>query len=239
MRPVPSTSDVYFSSEEEFGVKALFPSQTTNFAPGPFAISLLNSAYFASAPDTKTFESTTWESWLQSQLGILREPRLIDRGDPAKLSKLFTLLAAKIPDMFLGTLQRHWKTYERILTPEITQAISSIKVPCTNGKMVELRSTLLPSLKALADVFLRDKETFPFLALHAVETADEWTFLAKFGAHRNDDLKFYLVLLLVIRKGKGLGEKLVDPERIFKLYEAIYTKYLFSLTKDIDKKQIR
>lgn len=238
MRLVPSTSDVYFSSEEEFGVKELFKLQTESLVPGLSAVSLLNSSYFTSAPEKQTLVDSTWESWLQHQLGILREPRLVDPGDPANLSKLFTLLATDQPDKFLGTLQRYWKSYEWIVNPEITKAISSVKVPCTSGKKKKLRSTFLPLPKSLADVFLRDNETLPFLELHPLLTADEWKFLTKFGAQKNDDLKFYFALLKCIRKWNDDGEVLVDPDRVFKVYEAIYTKYWSSSTKIIDQERI-
>ncbi|KAN0093560.1 hypothetical protein V8E51_016744 [Hyaloscypha variabilis] len=220
---VPCTSDVYFNSEGEFGVQELLKSSPDGSYPG-LSHSLLNSAYFAAVPKN-TSASPAWESWLQDQLGILRQPRLSDPNDPAKLSVIFRYLVNHRPDTLLCFLKTNWASYERVLSPELTKVISNVGFPVVDGHKRKLNSTFLPVLQPRAQKFLRGEERLPFLILHPQPIAEEWRFLEKFGAHHKENLDFYLTLLSCIREKKEDAEELSDPERIFELYEVIFSKH--------------
>jgi len=221
-RLVPRTTDVYFNSKGDFGIQELLKWSPDGSYPG-LSLSLLNSAYFEAVPKS-TSGSLTWESWLQNQLGILQQPRLLDPNDPAKLSVVFRFIVNHRPDKLLGILKTNWASYERILSPEPIKVISNVDVPVTGGNNRKLSSTFLPVLAPRAQKFLRGKERLPFLTLHPQSSADEWRFLEKFGACHTENLDFYLAILSCISKENRSAKELSDPERIFELYEAIFSK---------------
>ena len=236
-RLVPCTGEVYFASEGEFSVQELLKSSTDGSYPG-LSVSLLNSSYFASAPKINTPWSPTWESWLQNQLGILRQPRLADSNNPAKLSNIFSYLAKYRPDNFLGALKTYWSSYKWIITPGITETISAIKVPCINGTNIQIQAAILPHLESCARKFLRGDEKLPFLSLRPQSSTEEWMFLTRFRVRADEDLEFYLALLEYIRNRNNDAENLSSPERLFQLYETIYNKYKSSENRVVDQERI-
>jgi hypothetical protein len=64
-------------------------------------------------------------------------------------------------------------------------------------------------------------------------------FLTRFGTCATEDVEYYLTLLGYVRKANESASNLSSPERVFKLYEAIYARYWDSENKTADGEEIR
>ncbi|KIM99744.1 hypothetical protein OIDMADRAFT_125409, partial [Oidiodendron maius Zn] len=188
---------------------------------GP-SLSLLNSAYFDVVPK-KASGNLSWESWLQIYLGIVRHPCLSDPNDPSKLSPIFKYLVDHRPEKLLRILKANWASYEEMLSPKLTKVISNMDIPVMDGSRRKLNTTFLPALETRAQKFLRGEEKLGVLILDSLSNAEEWRFLEKFGVSHTDNLDFYLALLSYITEENEDAEELSDPERIFELYEVIFS----------------
>ena len=220
-RLVPCRSDVYFDSEEEFGIRELSKLSQDMSYSGP-SLSLLNSAYFDVVPK-KASGNLSWESWLQSHLGIVRQPCLSDPNNLSKLSPIFKYLVDHRPEKLLRILKANWASYEEMLSPKLTKVISNMNIPVMDGSRRKLNTTFLPALETRAQKFLRGEEKLGVLTLDSLSNAEEWRFLEKFGVSHTDNLDFYLALLSYITEENEDAEELSDPERIFELYEVIFS----------------
>ena len=212
---------MYFDSEEEFGIRELSKLSQDMSYSGP-SLSLLNSAYFDVVPK-KASGNLSWESWLQSHLGIVRQPCLSDPNNLSKLSPIFKYLVDHRPEKLLRILKANWASYEEMLSPKLTKVISNMNIPVMDGSRRKLNTTFLPALETRAQKFLRGEEKLEVLTLDSLSNAEEWRFLEKFGVSHTDNLDFYLALLSYITEENEDAEELSDPERIFELYEVIFS----------------
>lgn len=220
---VSCRNDVYLPSMDEFCVQELL-KPLPSCAP-TVSVRILSASYVFSVPKSCASGGQTWESWLCEEVGFRKEPRLTALFDRGGLSNIFMYLAKSKPDKFLGTLKSHWKTYEVLMTRKLRAQISLVKIQCQNGRYIELGKILHPVLESCAQEFLCGKEKLPFPILYPNSKAEEWMFLTTFGIEAVDNIEYYLAVLGCIRKENDNATEAEAPERIFRLYEAIYGKY--------------
>jgi hypothetical protein len=151
------------------------------------------------------------------------------RRNLKKLSKEYGYIKGYRPEMFLGALQYHWKSYSNRDKGFASGIISDTEVLCEGHWEVVLKKTYLPipRLKNIRAQFLATDERFPFL--HLPEplkegSYQEWGFLGGFGVKMSEDLGFYLSMLDSILDSNKLASGISDFLRIFRLYEAIQSQ---------------
>ncbi|PQE17368.1 ATPase-like ATP-binding domain protein [Rutstroemia sp. NJR-2017a BVV2] len=232
---VPRSTDLYFSTEDEFGIQKL--------ASDKFDVSFLNEAYFTTEPRKNTLLDVTWKDWLNTKFGVLYYPKLSSTSRPSELSDTVSHIANYQPWSFLGFLQTHWAQFSTQLNPGLTTTIADVEVPCKDDKLEPLHFTYLPSLESYAQQYLRG-EQFPFLKLPCSLAAADWGFLAGFGVGMTADLDFHLQLLECIcdaaePSGALDPTEFKEPERVLRLYEAIQTNFTNSQEPDHDRAKIQ
>jgi hypothetical protein len=233
---VSCQSDIYFRSDEEFGVKELLKG--TYLEP---SIAYLNAAYTPPAPDVGLFGQSLqskWDGWLEECVGIQHYPPIADYTNPQKMSGIFNCLSLKRPEKFLGALRAQWEIYESQMSLELVKVISSVRIPCADGTLVTLSESYLPTLEPSSKPFL-EHEKFPFLELHPKTDYHTWSFLKMFSVSSSDDIDFYIDLLEIIVLTNPLASDMVNPNRVFALYEKIQLKYWDSEEKPKEQEKIR
>lgn len=235
-RRVSCQSDIYFRSDEEFGVKELLKG--TYLEP---SMACLNSAYSLPTPNIGLLGQSSqskWDRWLEECVGIQLYPPIADYTNPQKMSSIFHCLSQERPEKFLGALRAHWKFYASEMNAELVKAISSVRVPCADGTRATLSESYLPTLESFSKPFLED-ENFPFLELHPKADDQTWSFLEMFGVRSSDDIDFYLALLESIVVGNPIAGDMPMPHRVLALYEKIQLKYWDSEEKPKEQEKIR
>ncbi|KAE9369740.1 hypothetical protein N431DRAFT_493510 [Stipitochalara longipes BDJ] len=214
--------DLYFQTNKRYGIQELF-TLINNKDRGSDAFgSFINNQYFDSAPPKKPGgRSPSFETWLEKWVGILRSPRFRDSKDPYKLSKIFSYIVEKHPELLLGILKTHWSKYESELNDKLTKKLSGVVIPCTNVGGEKLRETFLPlpELVAHCKEFL-NPQIFPFLTLDDGSSIKDWKFLEIFGVGVETNLDFYLEILRRFKDNvQGFS---------YKIYEEIQKKLSIS-----------
>jgi hypothetical protein len=235
-RRVSCQSDIYFRSDEEFGVKELLKG--TYLEP---SIAHLNAAYTPPAPNAGLFGQSSqskWDRWLEGCVGIQHYPPIADYTNPQKMSSIFHCLSQERPEKFLGALRAQWEIYGSDMNAELVKVISSVRVPCANGTRTTLSESYLPILESFSKPFLKH-EKFPFLELHPKADDQTWSFLEMFGVRSSDDIDFYLALLESIVVGNPIAGDIPMPDRVLTLYEKIQLKYWDSEEKPKEQEKIR
>ncbi|PQE26370.1 ATPase-like ATP-binding domain protein [Rutstroemia sp. NJR-2017a BBW] len=232
---VPRSTDLYFSTEDEFGIKKL--------ASGKFDVSFLNEAYFTKEPRMNTLLDITWKDWLNTKFGVLYCPKLSSTLRPNALSDTVRHIANHQPWSFLGFLRTHWAQFSTQLNPGLTTTIADVDVPCKDDKLEPLHFTYLPLLESCAQQYLSG-ERFPFLKLPSSLTAGDWGFLTCFGVGMTANLDFYLQVLACICDaavpcGTDKPRETKEPGRVLRLYEAIQTEFARSQEPDHDRDKIK
>lgn len=229
---VPSDVDLYFQTDEKYGIQEFLRPALEEDVEGDELGSLINPEYLNSAPAGKDLDFPSWETWLEESLGILRHPRLANLKDPTKLSKIFCYIVKTHPEKLLGTLKAHWSSYNGLINSELSSKISDVVVPSTNVGAMTLKQTFLPleDLVGRCSEFL-DAVHFPFLILNDSSILEEWKFLCTFGVGMNNDLEFYME---VLRHCKASGSTFS-----YGLYEAIQRKCWDSTNSYADRAKVR
>jgi hypothetical protein len=232
---VPRSTDLYFPSEDEFGIQKL--------ASGKFDVSIINEAYFMTEPERSTLSDITWKDWLHENFGILHCPKLSSTSRPSELSDTVRHIVTHRPGSFLGFIRTHWAQFSTQLNPGLTKTIADVEVPCKDDKLEPLHSTYLPSLEHLARPYLRG-ERFPFLKLPCSLAANGWRFLTCFGVGTRANIDFYLQVSACICDAAVPSvslepSEIKEPERVLLLYEIIQEIFTMCQEPDHDRAKIR
>lgn len=228
----PSSYDVYLSTNEQYSAYELLKKITDNKgqveAPG-YEVSFLHPAYLESTPP-ETSRSSAFELWLQTYIGVRKRIPLISQGLLGeRFTPAFNYVISNRPEMVLGTLKFCWGQTGKAITPSAEKLLCNMEVLYEGSGKIELHKTYLPvsGLKERCTKFLTGCEKFPFLQLPELlkgESQQDWAFLTKLGVGTSENLEFYLRVLDCILGANKLASSVLDPLRIFQLYEAIQSQ---------------
>lgn len=217
--------DLYFESEDEFGVQELCRKRQTTIPPNEtiqYQVNFVNEKYLKAVESTVRVHNVTWIEWLEISAGVRRVPRLVKKAGSTELSKLFSWLISKRPEQVVGTLHAHWGSYKDQMKPELVKSLRKVKVLQKGEWSTELKDAWMPTEKLvkLSEGFDLHAD-MPFLELPVVPDgkAEDWKFLAEFGVGFDADMSFHLAMLIVLQDASW--EPKSFPERLLKLYEAI------------------
>lgn len=212
----PRSSEIFFDSDDPFGVRELFPSDSGL---------ILHQAYLEAPSPTERPGHPSWKEWLRDFIGVQEYPRLADRDKPTELSPIFERISGDSPDKVVGLLRAHWSKYNEPISESIKQKVSNIKVPHTTGNGTSVQFALKlgdlphPALRKACESFAVAGR-YPFLTLPAEVTDCDltgWGFLTAFDVNKELNLNFYLWILFFFK----LLEGSIVQERVFKLYVQI------------------
>ncbi|KAI0975554.1 hypothetical protein F4678DRAFT_417638 [Xylaria arbuscula] len=240
----PWYTDVYVSSDHRFGAKRLLEptptsSPTKYNAPG-FPVHFLLSEYIV----TPSFEKVngndeneggirskdSWLDWLQNRVGIRVHIRLFD--DACGFTDAFQYIINNRPAEILGLLQDQWPIIKDKISSNsaIKEKIANTAVPCDGRPDLCLLSRTylpLPELKDRTSQYLEGTSGSRFLNFESTLAPNDlssWMFLHDyFGVGISDTLSFYLDILAAIT-----CDELVQPGKVFDLYQVIYGKVISS-----------
>ncbi|KAK4641164.1 hypothetical protein QC761_609930 [Podospora bellae-mahoneyi] len=228
----PTENDVYFEDESDpYGPAAL-----------GLEVNFLHPHYLQEPPQTPEDATRTgkdadkgWRNWLEQHIGIRTRLRLatkdVPNGKPA-LSEEILHVAEHQPTKFIGLLHHLWEYEGESLASNETlcRHLGSLEVLCEGGSREPLKNTILPTpkLRKLSQRYLEPTYGSRFLQLEISlpNTIGSWSFLAKFNIIMDDDLLFYLIILMSI--ASKAASLLMKPSRILRLYAAIQAKCLAS-----------
>jgi hypothetical protein len=230
----PLSSEIFFCSDDSFGVRELFPGDPSL---------ILHQEYLNVLSPTERPGHSSWKKWLRDVIGVQEYPRLVDRDNPTELSPIFERISKDCPDRVVGLLRAHWCEYNKQISEPIRQKVSKVRVPYTtgdgtSGKMeLKLSDLPLPALKKACESFALEG-CYPFLTL-PVEVADRdltgWDCLTFFGVNKELNLQFYLWILFFFKKLKGRAVQ----ERVFKLYIQIQCQCVQAGSCQSAQKEVR
>jgi hypothetical protein len=188
--------DLYFQSDDEYGIQQLLSSDGTT---PQISVHFMNPAYLKAVPNNARANDRPWETWLEEVAQVRRVPRLVERLQPTRLSKIFLHIGKRRPEKLIGTLQAHWSSYSNLMLPEIVDALANTHVSCENMQMTHLNKTYLPTPKLKDECKRFNLEgQLPFIQLptHLTEGSDRrWKFLEIFQVGMVADTRFYLDVL--------------------------------------------
>ena len=217
--------DLYFESDDEFGVKKLCPRKFASFGKGSLHnVHFINGAYLTAVASTVTVKEVTWLRWLEACAAVRKVPRLVHAGNPSQLSALFSSVVLNRPEQVVGTLHAHWSSYKDQMKPEIISVLRRAKVIRNWQKETELEATWLPTqdlLQICKDFKLIDR--MPFLKLPMElnpDNQEDWKFLVQFGVGFEANTNFYLKILEVLKISNEIDSE-VTTQHYLKAYEAI------------------
>ncbi len=211
----------------------------TEGAPG-LPVDFIRSLYMRNVPKPPDFNHPTWERWLYDWVGIRERLRLVSQ-DRRGLSDAVLYVHMHRPAEFLGFLGHLWLYEGSIIKalPSIKRQIQllSAKQLCQIEDEVSLKDSWLPLPRLRNGVarYMERPEVFPFLKFPMSEmnefSSAKWAFLNEsLLVGKEDDLKFMLRILDYIQKTCPEPSSVLQSQRIFNLYEAIYAQ--FTLARD-------
>ncbi|KAK4695759.1 hypothetical protein P7C71_g2041, partial [Lecanoromycetidae sp. Uapishka_2] len=231
--------DIYFETDEEYGVNKLVSKDKDGVASGApkIAVHLLNEFYTSGVDQKIRQYGQSLEEWLEQFAQVRRVPRLVDTRDSKKLSSLFQFVLEHRKSKIIGTLNAHWAFYKDGIKAEIQKVLSQTTVPCEDAAETPLQNTYLPSakLKNLARE-LNVSQMLPFVSLPPElrdNSPEDWDFLKRFGVRYKPNLDFYLdILHQLVKKDHKPSTKLVKD--LFNVYQSVGKQ-----SKDDNKDRLR
>ena len=192
--------DLYFDSAGTYDVKKLCAKQRDSDGRSTKrVVHILHPAYMNPDALKPLSHDLPWSSWLQKYAEILPSPRLVNKRDPLRPSKLFLWIVENRSHSILGILKTRWHAYQKLMSPEIVAFLQRVEIVCVNGKDVCLKDTFVPLPDAVALAkHLKLHNEMRFMTLppeFESESVDNWRFLQILGAGVAVDLKFYLEAL--------------------------------------------
>ncbi|OTA86918.1 hypothetical protein M434DRAFT_399722 [Hypoxylon sp. CO27-5] len=210
----------------------------------PKNIHFTNKKYLENTPSGPQQHDVVWKDWLHQYLGVRRHPRIFKLSvlghDVSALSEECQFVAENLPSELLGFLRYSWNSEKFGITPERTEALKALSVPCQGEEMVPLSETYLPSPQILErrGEFMRNGEFFPLLDFGDDSgKLSQWDFLLDFGVKTSPDLDFYIDILEHIQFSNPDPSDLVDPSRVLHLYLRIQMEC--SDTSDENVRKVR
>ncbi|KAL4958989.1 uncharacterized protein BDV14DRAFT_22393 [Aspergillus stella-maris] len=233
----------YFASEDAYSPHQLL----ANFDSGvntklkPW---FLHQSYLLNCPETPDKEWQTWKGWLKINLLIRDTVRLCRGGN---LSQELLYIAKSLPERFISFLQIYWSTDGNYIasSPELKKKLGDLDVLCEDGSRYPLAQTYLRTDQVqYANEFLRDNESFPWLKIddslsQRAGISDIAVVMKALGfGYPQSELHCYLTLLQYVARANRWTDKLEDPDRVFRLYSRIETRYQESVTPKISRDMI-
>lgn len=228
-------SDLYFETENNYGVKELCRERQFKGRKIYYEIHFINEAYLDAVDPAARVNDLSWLRWLQTHAGVRRTPRLVKTSDSSKLSALFSWLVSDRPEQILGTLHANWRSYKNQMVPEIVNILRKAKVLCEGTKWISLEATWMPTCELLdlcQDFDL--VEEMPLLKLPLdldPANQEDWAFLKGFGVGFEPTTRFFLEMLRVLK-----DSEVVDPALLFQDVLKVYRMIeMNSNTSDYDE----
>ncbi|KAK2592305.1 hypothetical protein QQS21_009995 [Conoideocrella luteorostrata] len=217
-------------------------------ATGP-SVLFIHPSYMCYPPDKPSSEHLPWNAWLCKSVGVRERLRLLERGNK-NLSDTSLYVLECQPQKFLGLVLHLWE-YEgsQVKASQSLQRLFgdlTAKDLCEGNISVKLRDTWLPLPILLEKVewYMEQLNQFPFLKFDPSETkADEfgvkWAFMHKyFGVGMEESITFLLEILRHIQSSYSLPT-ISQTQRIFDLYEAIYSKLIAAKHKTVEEEKVK
>ncbi|KAE8386088.1 hypothetical protein BDV23DRAFT_163869, partial [Aspergillus alliaceus] len=213
------TDDVYFQTEGAYGLKNIL--QKLKGSSYEKYVRFLHPDYYDSIETTTHGVSDPWIQWLEDVALIRQIPRLTNPQAPNRLSNFFEAIVSHCPDIILGIIKTHWKTYEKEMTPSVVSALKQAVVPTGAGdRRLDQTYIPLPQLRRISNQVLGLGYRFPYLA-----EPENWgpyiekeaCFLGIFGSTGNVTVPF---LKEIVAEATGMTPS--DRKRVFfSLYEVM------------------
>ncbi|KAI0850576.1 hypothetical protein F5Y00DRAFT_232702 [Daldinia vernicosa] len=200
-------------------------------------VHFINRKYFEDDPGKSSQHDVTWREWLETCLGVRNYSRLFDR-DGGALSSECMFVEEYLPSEILNLLKQSWDLEKSRVTPELTELLGALEVPCQGGRLYSLASTYLPLpvLLKRRDEFMREDEFFPFIDINDdSDPVSQWHFLYDLGVSSRPDLEFYLKIYVWMHLFPT--KELVDTSRVLRLYLRLHAECLDSETKEKQKEK--
>ena len=238
-------SDLYFETEDEFGVKQLCRKLQSTFRGGSMVSSqtshyedvyFVNKAYINAVEPTVHVHGVSWLKWLEDSARVRHVPRLVRSVDSTKISELFSWLVSNRPGQIVGTLHAYWDSYKGQMKPEIIKFLREAKVLWKSTEEYALQATWIPTpelVKICKDYDSVQNMLFPsisgmvakmpFLDIPGrltLENLEEWRFLTQFGVGFDANTLFHLEMLRVLRVDPS-STRGSFPNSLRRVYEAI------------------
>ncbi|KAH8808653.1 hypothetical protein F5884DRAFT_900865 [Xylogone sp. PMI_703] len=225
---------IYLPSDDDYGPKELLmgrpdPRNSQHSIPS-CPVSFVHNEYMDLFPPSTRRHDLTWLEWLQNFLGVRRVPRL--KHDAGSLSQEIRHIIQYRPDKIIGTLGKYWVYYRRDIPTgsHIAEEISQSKVTCLDGQLITLSRTYFPLpilLKKTQELGIAGHFQFLDVPGLAAENSahEDWRFLERFGVKFEENLQFYLDILI---QHKDQGNQSWDDRSrsaILKTYELISNHY--------------
>ncbi len=220
-------ADLYFETEDEFGVKELCRERSTVIPISrtiQYHAWFIDKAYLDAVNSTVHVHGASWLQWLEDSASVRRVPRLVKSADTSKLSDLFWWLFWNRPEQIVGALHAHWSSYKNQMRPEIVNTLRKALVIRKGTQATTLDASWIPTqelVKICQDFDLL--EEMPLLKLPLEldpRKEDDWKFLKEFGVGFKAATRFFLGILDVLRSS-NLLESAPAFQRILKAYRAI------------------
>ncbi|KAF4959046.1 hypothetical protein FGADI_1924 [Fusarium gaditjirri] len=218
--------------------------------PPNFAVHFLWLGYFTIAYEDQKNPLFSFRRWLRDFIGIHERLTILSPNEN-ELSQPFQYVLTHHPAKFLGLFEHLWFLEEKevLKHPGIVSRIKQIPAK----KLCKVRSSLnldntwlpLPELKGSVCRYIEHPEQFPFLIIDdddgdAEKIGSKWNFLSKhFGVGKSNDLDFLLEMLNCIHRSCADPLSILQSQRVFELYIAIYAKLSVSLVPSITRKRIK
>lgn len=218
--------DVYFDTNEEYGVKSLISENKDDAILGAlsFKLHLLPKVYANRVDKAARRYELSWEEWLEGSAEVRRVLRLVNSRDSKKLSKLFQFIVNYRNDKRLGVLNAHWTLSKDLVNDKIVTVLSQAGAPCEGSTERPLEDAYLPCPELLKiDGKLGVSRLLLFVVLPPElkdRPSEEWDFLKKYGIRSEANLDFYLdVLFNLVHKQCPLNSE--DRNILLKVYHLV------------------
>ncbi|SMR45238.1 unnamed protein product [Zymoseptoria tritici ST99CH_3D1] len=229
----PREEDVFLPTKDLYGASELL--KAGHGFPG-LDVAFVHPWYLSDIPIGADPGCPSWNEWLYKTLEVRQRLRLVARGGK-ELSEAWTYVATHRPDKALGLLEHLWK-YEGSLILKNDKLKLQIMDMCASRLCSPpldvpwtLQQTYIPlaALKAHRERFMEPEERFPFLDLYpdmaSAQLLVKWDFLHEaFSVGIDDDLRFFLDVLLWVKISNKDCPKIPRHERLIDVYVAIYAK---------------
>ena len=215
---------LYFPDEEDdYSPAALFKQDDELSG---HAVHYLHGDYLKANDPTLVHNGRAWRMWLHEMAGVRRIPELC-AIDSAALSKEFHYIIDHRSNMLLGTLKRGWLQYRDQIEP-LKDELGESLVLLENGDRDALDFTFLPLPKLKNPAMeLGVAEAFSFVAVAEPlqnEDTHDWTFTKQLLGGLEEDLGFYLSVLLTFIQVNPDLRCTTDIEKIAKIYRNIQSR---------------
>ncbi|KAJ5982538.1 hypothetical protein N7451_012638 [Penicillium sp. IBT 35674x] len=229
----PSHDDCYIPLDHSYGPKRLLGA--TDGLPG-MQVPFLHSIYLEDTPETPNDSHQSWRRWLQRDIGVRANLRVIAKNGQG-LSSVWTYLSEHRADKLLGFLKYVWQfqgtwinedeARKQFLRETDARRLCGIGLPGA----CQLQEAYLPfpNLKEQCAQFSDTYFAFPFLTLDEGSTMEEissnWLFLhTSLGVKKDEDLGFLLDILKWLKLSNDDPINITDFQHVFSLYSAIQSK---------------